>query len=238
LEEWVLDNAKRIEVVREKSVLGFTEATIKRKDKWDEKSKMREFKAGEEVLVRKPGLNFKLEGSWEGPFVVYKRNSSLSYGVDIGYRKIPSVHVSLIKKYERNIEKPKINRATSVMEADSVSDDITDRFAEATVSGDSLNKQQESDIERLMQKYSHTMSKEPGLTHLTEFEIDTGDNKPIFQRVYNTPAALRESIDNEIEWLHNKGFIRRSESQWASPMVTVKKPDDTARQCVDFKRIN
>ena len=62
-----------------------------------------------------------------------------------------------------------------------------------------------------------------------------GDNKPIAQRPYNTPLSLRDSVDKEIDWLLAQGYIR---DKWASPMVTVKKPDGSARICVDFKRIN
>ena len=76
------------------------------------------------------------------------------------------------------------------------------------------------------------------MTTLVDIRIDTGDNKPIAQRHYNTPLSLRDSVDKEIDWLLAQGYIRESESQWASPMVTVKIPDGSARICVDFKRIN
>ena len=43
------------------------------------------------------------------------------------------------------------------------------------------------------------MTREPGLTTMVEFGIDTGDNKPIAQRPYNMPLSLRESVDKEID---------------------------------------
>jgi len=106
------------------------------------------------------------------------------------------------------------------------------------VGGDKLSKEQQKDIDRVIDKHKQTLTKEPGLTHLTSFAIDAGNHSPIHQRAYNTPATLRDSIDTELEWLLQKGFIRHSQSPWASPMVTVKKPDGTARLCVDFKMIN
>ena len=45
-------------------------------------------------------------------------------------------------------------------------------------------------------------------------------------------------MDKELDWLLEQGYIHPSDSPWASPMVTVRKPDGTARLCVDFKRIN
>ena len=73
---------------------------------------------------------------------------------------------------------------------------------------------------------------------MVEFSMETGTHDPIAQRPYNTPLSLRESVDKEIDWLLEKGYIRASESHWASPMVTVKKPDGFARICIDFKMIN
>ena len=61
------------------------------------------------------------------------------------------------------------------------------------------------------------MTKEPGLTNLAEFEIDTGTSKPIAQRPYNTPIALRESVDRELDWLLAQGYIRTSDSPGAHP---------------------
>jgi len=136
---------------------------------------------------------------------------------------LQSVHVQLMKKYNKQENTLTVGRATSVFEPDSTRDDITDRYAEVKVTGDKLSDKQQSGIDKLMDKHKQMLTKEPDLTHLTTFAIDTGTHSPIYQRAYNTPASLRESIDKEIELLLKKGFIRRSQSPWASPMVTVKK---------------
>jgi len=43
-----------------------------RKKQWDKRAKERELEVNDEVLLRKPGLNFKLQESWEGPYRVTK----------------------------------------------------------------------------------------------------------------------------------------------------------------------
>ena len=45
-------------------------------------------------------------------------------------------------------------------------------------------------------------------------------------------------MDTEISWLLDKGYIVSSSSPWASPMVTVRKADRSARVCVDFRKVN
>ena len=86
--------------------------------------------------------------------------------------------------------------------------------------------------------FADILTKEPGLTSLVQFKIETGLHPPICQGPYNTPQALVKSVDKELEWLKEQGYIRESSSSWASPMVTVRKPDGTARLCIDFKAIN
>jgi len=82
------------------------------------------------------------------------------------------------------------------------------------------------------------LTKESGLTDLVEFGIETGDSVPVSQRPYNIPIHFSESIDTEIDWLIGKGYIRKSASAWASPIVCVRKPDGSARLCVDYKKLN
>ena len=72
LTEWVTENAERVELVREKSILTSTDVVQKRKRIWDGKACNREFEIGDEVLIRKPGMNLKLSESWEGPYTVTK----------------------------------------------------------------------------------------------------------------------------------------------------------------------
>jgi len=241
LTEFVLTNSERVEALREASSLHLRESMSKRKVKWDRQAKVRKFEIGDEVLTRKPGLCGKLEDSWEGPFTVCAVNSPLSYGVNRGDRKIPSVHVSLMKRFEgeTEVEQKTVKRTTTVMDEDKEGDEIQDRYSEVKVlEGDGLDRKQRSQRDELLQKHKETLTKDPGLTTITEFKIDTGDNPPVHQRPYSTPAHFRASIDVELDWLSEKGYIRPSSSPWASPIVAVRKPDGSARLCVDYKRLN
>ena len=234
LMEWVNIN-ERIEIARHKSLANKLNVSQKRKHKWDLKAADRSFDIGDEVLVCKPGLNFKLSESWEGPYRVIAKNSPLSYKIDMGDRRLNSIHIQLIKRYDR----PKqVKRVTSVLEGDTEQDDITTRYSEAKVEKQQLRPEQQKQLQTVLDKHREVLTDQPGLTRLVKFGIDTGSAEPIFQRAYSTPAALRQSVDKEIDWLLSQEYIRPSRSPWSSPMVTIKKPDGSARLCVDFRRIN
>ena len=109
-------------------------------------------------------MNLKLAESWEGPFTVTKKNSPLSYSIDTGDRKIPSVHVQLIKKYQ----KAQVGRVTSVFQQDTTSDNIVDRYSEASVQTQELRDSQNKDIQELVDRYKDVLTSEPGLTHLAD----------------------------------------------------------------------
>ena len=131
-----------------------------------------------------------------------------------------------------------MGRVQSVLEEDTLQDDIRNRMTETKVTPTSLIEEQLLQIKQIEDDLSDTLTKEPGCTDQAVFDIDTGTSEPLFQRAYDTPTVLKDYIDKELEWLTEQEYIRPSQSRWASPIVVVKKPDGTARLCVDYHRLN
>ena len=74
-------------------MVNLKKCSLPRKEKWDLKTNIREFKKEYKVLMCKFGMNTKLSASWLGSFEVVKKNSSLSYNINTGSRVIGSVHI-------------------------------------------------------------------------------------------------------------------------------------------------
>ncbi|EYC05726.1 hypothetical protein Y032_0080g1333 [Ancylostoma ceylanicum] len=75
-------------------------------------------------------------------------------------------------------------------------------------------------------------------TDLVVHDIDTGEHKPIKQKTRPVPLAARKEFKNIIKDLVDRGIIQKSSSEWASPVVLVKKKDGTLRLCIDYRELN
>lgn len=93
-------------------------------------------------------------------------------------------------------------------------------------------------LEYLLDKYDEVLFTEE-LGTIKSFSVKLNvkpDEKPKFFKLRTVPYAVRTSIEEEIERLEKAGILERvTHSEWASPIVTVPKPDGKVQLCSDFK---
>ena len=77
----------------------------------------------------------------------------------------------------------------------------------------------------------------PG-TDLVTHHIDTADAVPVRQRPFRNSPEARKEIDRQIDTMLEAGIVEESESPWGSPVVLVRKRNNTHRLCVDLRRLN
>lgn len=77
-----------------------------------------------------------------------------------------------------------------------------------------------------------------GKPNIVKHKIDTGDARPIKQPVRCAPAHLSKDIERNIDEILEYNIIVPSKSQWTSPIVLVKKKDNSYRFSVDYRRLN
>ncbi|GBM30394.1 Transposon Ty3-G Gag-Pol polyprotein [Araneus ventricosus] len=64
------------------------------------------------------------------------------------------------------------------------------------------------------------------------------DDVPVYQPARRLSFPENQAVNKQIdEWL-DQGIVRQSSSEYASPIVLVKKKDGTARLCVDYRKLN
>ena len=79
---------------------------------------------------------------------------------------------------------------------------------------------------------------ELGTTHLHYPKINTGDSPQVRQRFYRQSPEARAEADRQIEEMEKCGIIRKSNTEWNSPIVMVKKKSGGYRLAVDYRKVN
>ena len=98
---YVLATQEKLRDMAEIVQKNLTKAQKKQKLWYDQNARMREFAAGDPVLVLLPTSTSKLRGQWQGPYQVVKRVGKVSYLVDMhDKRKRRRVfHVNMLKGF-------------------------------------------------------------------------------------------------------------------------------------------
>ncbi len=226
--EWVTKMAERLENVRDSAALGMAKGKESRLQYVNKGTKLREFKEGDLVLYRVPGMTCKLSDSWQGPYKILRKMGAVNYRIGkIGNEKHSKVvHVNCIKEFR---ERACIRRLDIVVE---------EQEEESSELKGECEGFSESELRELLGTYNDVFSDSPGSTDRVKMTIDTGDSEPIRQTPYSVPLGIREKVKRELESLEEQGVIERCKSNWASPLVPVRKPDGNIRLCVDYRRLN
>ena len=109
---------------------------------------------------------------------------------------------------------------------------------EAQQLGTHLSPAQTAEMHGVLREFSEVFSSQPGHTTVTEHQIDTAKVAPVRLPPYRLPHAYRNTVQEELRQMEKDGIIERSTSEWAAPIVLVKKKDGMLRMCVDYRRLN
>lgn len=107
--------------------------------------------------------------------------------------------------------------------------------------GPRLNEEQLDRLYLLLQNYRDcfaTNLNEIGCVADVEMNINLADNKPVVYRPYRLSHYERERVRETIDELLQNDIIQESKSDYASPILMVKKKTGEQRLCVDFRALN
>lgn len=79
---------------------------------------------------------------------------------------------------------------------------------------------------------------ELGCTDATEMNIKLMSDKPVYHRPYRLSLPELQVVRDKVRDLLRAGIIRESDSEYASPVVLVKKKNGDMRLCVDYRALN
>ncbi|XP_063615688.1 uncharacterized protein LOC134788803 [Penaeus indicus] len=242
--QYVLDLRTKLE---ESAQLASSHAKINSnlyKAYFDRGAKARSLAVGDEVLVLLPSTHNKLTMQWKGPYTVIKRHDN---GVDYLIKvkgKAKLYHINMMKKFikREDIETPNVCQIC-VVDDDIASDDTCDvSVMSNTVTnfniGADLKPDQIKELRNLLDKYPDVFSDNPGLTSSVTHDIKLTTTEPVHRKPYAIPHHLIKPFEAEVQRMKELGVIEPSDSPYCSPVVLVKKSNNTWRFCVDFRALN
>ncbi|KAJ8021906.1 hypothetical protein HOLleu_39239 [Holothuria leucospilota] len=94
-----------------------------------------------------------------------------------------------------------------------------------------------SELDKILKEHSELFSKELGTLTKFKAKIQVREGSaPKFHKARSVPYAQREAVGVELDRLEHEGIISKVDySDWAAPIVIVRKTDDTIRICGDYK---
>lgn len=101
-----------------------------------------------------------------------------------------------------------------------------------------LTTEQTSGIQEAMATYHKIFSNVPGKTNWVECHLELTTDTPVHVKQYPLPFATRENVEKEVDEMRTLGIIEEAHSPYNSPVLIVRKADQTNRLVVDFRKLN
>lgn len=79
---------------------------------------------------------------------------------------------------------------------------------------------------------------EVGRTNMGTHKIKLKDEKPIREPPRRIHIYKRQTLEEKVKKLEEKGLIEKSNNPWFSQTVMVQKKDGSLRMCVDYRKLN
>ena len=110
----------------------------------------------------------------------------------------------------------------------------------SNISTENLTEKEAAQLQHLLGSFQHLFVENTGhlgKTSLATHSINT-TAPPIKQPVWRLPMALKDVASTKVNKMLSDAIIRPSKSAWSSPVVLVKKKDQSWRFCVDFWKVS
>ena len=89
-----------------------------------------------------------------------------------------------------------------------------------------------------MKDLSETFSDKPGRTTLLDHDIKFTTETPVRVKQYPLQFSMLETVVDEVRSMIDLGLVEHFDSPYCSPVVVVRKTDNSNRFCIDFRVLN
>ena len=142
-------------------------------------------------------------------------------------------------KLKEDVVNSETIRSVSAKGEIDIDEDIPSHVKQINLDG--LTESQKRSALKLLCEEQNSFSRNDddiGIVPDLKLNINLTDNIPVQKNYVAVPRPLYPEVKAYIEDLLNKNFICKSTSPYSSPVVCVRKKDQSLRLCVDFRALN
>ena len=102
-----------------------------------------------------------------------------------------------------------------------------------------LSPDQSSQLQELLNEYRDVCKNLPAICSTAKHAIElTPVTTPIRQHFYRISQEKLKLMKDEVAYLLSNGLATPNSSPWASPLISVPKPNGQVRLCTDYHKLN
>jgi len=221
-------------------------------DQYNTRAVDKHFQICQQVIVLIPDSTNKFLSRWQGLGTIVSVKSPYSYLVELEQGKCSWLHANKLRPYHARVN-ALIGNCAIAYESDEelgtlpvITPDhidlnlLSNKIDPAKLQH--LNVDQKDALLKLLDEFADVFVKKPGLRNEGGHEIHvTHDFKPRRLRAYKVPELLKPEVARQLQELLDMGFIHKSTSAMASPIVCVLKGrnrENGVRLCCDYHYLN
>ena len=178
---------------------------------------------------------------------VIKNDETIGFLTPVSTQPFQDLVASVIEDRSQNIRtKPKNHQSQSETPEKNSRDPTNSvdqeqkSFLESFQYGD-LDESQKKRVQNLLLQYRDCFLMEGdklGLCNRAVHRVETITDEPVVTQPYRVPKALEVPVKKLIQKMLEQNLIRKSQSEYSSPVVLVEKPDKSLRLCVNYQKLN
>lgn len=185
-------------------------------------------------LLLKANVHFKINYlAWTFPFHIAQK---LPIDIILG-RDFLKHSMAIINVAKQEVEFPFFKAVTMSLPV-SNQETVSESEIKGPKYGEKLTTQQLQKVKDLILQYPDTVTKTLGRTNALTYHINIQKNHVVRCRPYQLAPPKNQMMQDHIKQLLDKGVIRESTSEYASPAFLVPKKDGTTRLVVNYKALN
>ncbi len=228
VEDWVLKLQDKLYLLHDMAVVEESNNAVKRCLSFNKNRSDRSLKVGSKVLIHTPGMHASLQASWEGPYIVKEKVSRVTYRVSKGEgHPLRIVHINNTKVYVDRVVS--VNAVSVVAEEQGVLEDL--EGSKAVLGTEKCDGYVEKELQVMLREVDKYFSEVPGLCKVGKCIIKLKEGADVVNLPpRQVPVGIRVGVEKEIAKLLKCGIIMKSDAEWASPLVPVRKKDGSERR--------